>query len=62
MQDDRILSSIPELNDGGIVYLSRRPLTLNINSLLSSPPQELQIKLHHTIKVCFLASMHGIHD
>ena len=51
MQDDRVLSSFPGLSDGGIVYLSRRPLTLNILSLLGDSPEELQLKIGHDIMV-----------
>ena len=51
MQDDRALSSFPGLIDGGIVYLSRRPLTLNILSLLGDSPEELQFKIGHDIMV-----------
>ena len=51
MQDDRVLSSFPGLSDGGIVYLSRHPLTLNILSLLGDSPEELQLKIGHDIMV-----------
>ena len=51
IQDDRVLSSFPGLSDGGIVYLSRRPLTLNILSLLGDSPEELQFKIGHAIMV-----------
>ena len=51
MKDDRVLSSFPGLSDGGIVCLSRRPLTLNILSLLGDSPEELQFKIGHDIIV-----------
>ena len=51
MQDDRVLSSFPGLSDGGMVYLSRSPLTLIILSLLGDSPLELQLKIGHDIMV-----------
>ena len=51
MQDGSMLSSIPGLGDGGVVHLSRRPLTLNIISLLDDSPVELQLKMGHDVKV-----------
>ena len=51
MQDGQVLSSFPGLSDGGIVYLSRRSLTLNILSLLGDSPEELQFKIGHDIMV-----------
>ena len=51
MQDGRVLSSFPGLSDGSMVYLSRRPLTLNILSMLGDSPEELQFKIGHDITV-----------
>ena len=51
MQDGSLLRSIPGLSDGGVVFLSRRPLTLNIVSLLDDSPMELQLKMGHDVKV-----------
>ena len=51
MQDDRVLSSFPGLGDGGMVYLSRSPLTLIILSLLGDSHLELQLKIGHDIMV-----------
>ena len=54
IQDDSVLSSIPGLSDGGMVYLSRRPFSLTVYSWLSGSLEEVQIKLGHEIKVCYL--------
>ena len=47
MRDDRVLSTFPVLSDGAMVYLSRRPLSLNFRSFMTDSPEELQIKLSH---------------
>lgn len=51
IQDECVLSSYSGLGDGGIVYLCRRPLTLNVHSLLSDPPSELRLTVGHEVKV-----------
>ena len=51
IQDGCVLSSYSGLGDGGIVYLCRCPLTLNVHSLLSDPPSELRLTVGHEVKV-----------
>ena len=51
MQDDSVLSSVQELNDCAMVYLSRRPFSLTICSWLSGSLEEVQITLAHVIQV-----------
>ena len=47
MQDDSVLSSVQELNDCAMVYLSRRPFSLTLSGSL----EEVQITLAHVIQV-----------
>ena len=51
LQDDCALNSIPGICDGGMVYLSRRPLSLVVISWLGKSPENVQIQLSHQIKV-----------
>ena len=51
LQDDCALNSIPGLCDGGMIYLSRRPISLVVISWLGKSPESVQIQLSHQIKV-----------